>query len=173
MHMFCPRCATENSLEQGYCRQCGQALSDVRLALEGSSTEALEKLRAGAKWMNGGIATLISFTLIAFFLALGGIALGDPTLTYIGMLNVFLGALIGYPILFIGKTSVKRASRLLSKSQSQIGSGAHAQLQEPGALLTRGFDQNTPRVTDPGSVTEHTTFDLREREDITRNRTGS
>jgi hypothetical protein len=137
--MFCPRCATENSLEQGYCRQCGQVLSDVRLALEGSSTEALEKLRAGAKWMNGGVATLISFTLIALFLALGGIALGDPTLTYIGMLNVFLGAFIGYPILFLGMTSVKRrVSSPLKITKSNWFRSAYS-ASRPGRFINKRF----------------------------------
>jgi hypothetical protein len=87
--MFCPRCATENGLEQGYCRQCGQALADVRLALDGRSTEALERLRTGGKWVNGGIAALMSFTLIAILIAISAVALGDPALTNIAMINCF------------------------------------------------------------------------------------
>src|SRR5215510_14810591 len=122
--MFCPRCATENELEQGYCRKCGQPLSDVRLALEGAANESLERLKAGAKWMNGGIAALISFTLIAIQISALGFALGDPSLSGIAMINVLLGALIGFPLVFVGKASMKRATRLLSRTPHQIGNQA-------------------------------------------------
>ena len=161
--MFCPRCATENGLEQGYCRQCGQALADVQLALDGRSTEALERLRTGVKWMNGGIAALMSFTLIAILIAISAVALGDPALTNIALINLLLGALIGLPVLFIGTTSVRRATRLLSRSQSQVRHGVREPVRLPGDLMTTGLNSNAPRVL-PGSVTEHTTFDLQEPE---------
>ena len=67
--------------------------------------------------MNGGIATLISFILIALLLSVLGIALGNPVLSSIGMLNVLLGALIGFPLVFVGNANVKRATRLLSGTQ--------------------------------------------------------
>jgi len=159
--MYCPLCATENELELGYCRQCGQALGDVRLALDGRSTEALERLRTGAKWMNGGMAALISFTVIAILIAISAVALGDPALTNIAMINLLLGALIGLPILFIGTTSVRRATRLLSRSQSQLGVREPGPL--PGDLMTTGLNTNALRAI-PESVTEHTTFDLQEPE---------
>lgn len=171
--MFCPRCATENELEQGYCRQCGHSLSDVRLALEGRATESLGRLQSGAKWMNGGIATLITFTLIAILLAILGVALGDPSLSTIAMINVLLGALIGFPLVFVGKASVKRATRLLSRSQTQIGRAVVDPLQRPGDLLTTGLIAPAERVLTPGSVTEHTTLDLRERSRISRNPTAN
>ena len=160
--MFCPRCATENELEQGYCRQCGLSLSDVRLALEGNPSESLQKLHAGTRWMNGGIATLISFILIALLLSVLGIALGNPVLSSIAMLNVLLGALIGFPLVFVGKASVKRATRLLSGAQHQVGHGAPNSLQRPSELLTTGLDKRAKNIHIPGSVTEHTTLDLQE-----------
>ncbi|HET6978997.1 MAG TPA: zinc ribbon domain-containing protein [Pyrinomonadaceae bacterium] len=43
--MFCPRCGTENDSERSYCRSCGQALSSVRLALEGRVDEAITTLK--------------------------------------------------------------------------------------------------------------------------------
>ena len=160
--MFCPRCATENALEQGYCRQCGQSLSDVRMALEGSATESLRKLQAGAKLMNGGIATLISFILIALLLSVLGIALGNPVLSSIGMLNVLLGALIGFPLVFVGKANVKRATRLLSGTQHQISRRTAGSVHRPGDLLTTDLEKGTHSVSAPGSVTEHTTLELHE-----------
>ena len=33
--MFCPRCSSQNRLEQKFCRSCGLSLSSVRLAVEG------------------------------------------------------------------------------------------------------------------------------------------
>jgi hypothetical protein len=43
--MFCPRCGTENDSEPSYCRTCGQALSSVRLAVEGHVDQAIKVLR--------------------------------------------------------------------------------------------------------------------------------
>ena len=43
--MFCPRCGTENDSELSYCRSCGQALSSVRLAVEGRVDQAITALR--------------------------------------------------------------------------------------------------------------------------------
>jgi hypothetical protein len=43
--MFCPRCGTENDSELSYCRSCGQALSPVRLAIEGRVDQAIKALR--------------------------------------------------------------------------------------------------------------------------------
>jgi|SRR5215510_2012174 len=161
--VYCPRCATENELEQGFCRHCGQSLADLQLALEGRATEALDRLKAGAKWMNGGIATLISFTFIAILIAIAGVAVGNPSLSSIAMINVLLGALIGLPLVFIGKARVKRATRLLSGTQPQIGHGGSNALRRPSELLTTGLDKSAQSVRAPGSVTEHTTFDLQER----------
>src|SRR5215831_744785 len=157
--MFCPRCATENELDQGYCRQCGQSLADVRLALEGSPSESLQKLEAGAKWMNGGLATLISFIFIALLLSVLGIALVNPVLSSIAMLNVLLGALIGFPLVLVGKASVKRATRLLSRTQHQIGNRANS-LHGPSELFTMDLNKDARRIGVPGSVTEHTTLNL-------------
>ncbi|HMG37487.1 MAG TPA: hypothetical protein VKM94_26520 [Blastocatellia bacterium] len=161
--MFCPRCATENGLEQGYCRQCGQALSDVRLAIDGVASESLEKLTAGTKWLNAGIATLIVFTIIGILLTILGIALGDQTFSTIGMINVLLGVLFGFPLMLIGKTDLKRANRLLSAAKPQVGHAAPKSLQRPSEFLTAGLDKNVQQPAVPGSVTEHTTLDLPER----------
>jgi len=113
--------------------------------------------------MNGGIATLISFILIAVMLSVLGIALGNPVLSSIAMLNVLLGALIGFPLVFFGKASVKRATRLLSRPQHQIGNRTNS-LHERGELLTTDLDKGAQRIGVPASVTEHTTLNLQERD---------
>lgn len=161
--MFCPRCSTENGPEQGYCRQCGQALSDVRLALDGRPSESLERLKAGAKWMNGGIAVLVVFTLIAFLIASIGVVFGHPILSTIAMINVLMGALIGLPLVFLGKAAMRRATRLLSTSQNRIGHGPADRIQTPNDLLTNDLNAEAQRVPLSASVTEHTTLNLAER----------
>src|SRR5262245_9113631 len=159
--MFCPQCATENEVEQGYCRHCGQALADVRLALEGRASESLARLKKGAKWMNGGIATLVTFTLIATLVAILGIVLGAVSLTAIAMINVLLGALIGFPLVFAGKANLKRATRLLSGSHPERVHRILDARKHAGDLLTTGLSADAPKSSEPGSVTEHTTLELR------------
>src|SRR5262249_41910369 len=137
--MFCPRCSAQNELQQGYCRQCGQALSGVRLALEGSTDQSLKKLKASQEWINGGTATLVVFTLIGLAITALGFALQSPALTNIALLNLLLGLIIGLPLVYVGKVSLKRAARLLSKSQTESGHSVLEQTQRPDKLLTTGF----------------------------------
>src|SRR5262249_50882863 len=98
---------------------------------------------------------------------------GVPTMSIIAMINVLLGALIGFPLVFVGKASVKRAARLLSTSQTQIGQKTLNSLERPGVLSTSGINAGPQRVTVPDSVTEHTTLDLQERSRISRDSTSN
>src|SRR5262249_22446108 len=111
--MFCPRCATENA-EQSYCRQCGLALMDVQLAIHGTAMESLSKLKSGSHLMNGGIATLVVFNVIALIIIVLSLALNDLSLITIAMINAMLGALVGLPLVIIGKSRVTQGTRLLS-----------------------------------------------------------
>ena len=152
--MFCPRCATQNELEQAYCRQCGLGLSDLRLALNGVPTESLNKLRSGAHLMNGGIATLLAFMVVAIIISLIGMTQGHPVLIAIAMINAVAGALIGLPLVIGGKVRVSQASRLLS-SKNSTRSIDSQRVQN----LNAGYESKTNRLP-PGSVTEHTTLNL-------------
>ena len=147
--MFCPRCATENELEQAYCRQCGLGLSDLRLAIDGIPTASLNRLKSGAHLMNGGIATLAVFMLIAFIISLLGMTQGHPVLIAVAMINALLGALIGLPLVLAGKVRVSQASRLLSSKGSR-----------PAQSLKAGYESKSNRLP-PGSVTDHTTLNLK------------
>ena len=155
--MFCPKCAAENDPRQAYCRQCGLALADVGLALQGAATESLTKLKSGSQLMNGGIATLASFMLIAVFIMLISITQGHPFLMAIAMLNALLGALIGLPLVIIGKTRVAKATRLLSGEEP---SQAMASQRETQSLNT-GPESEIKRLPPVDSVTEDTTLNLR------------
>jgi len=156
--MFCPKCAAENDPRQAYCRQCGLALADVGLALQGAATESLTKLKSGSQLMNGGIATLASFMLIAVFIMLISITQGHPFLMAIAMLNALLGALIGLPLVIIGKTRVAKATRLLSGEEPARAIAAD---RNDIQSMNAGPELGTNQLIAPGSVTEHTTLNLR------------
>jgi len=159
--MFCPRCGTENDLKQGYCRQCGQLLTDVRLALQGAATESLAKLKSGAHVMNGGIATVAVFTLIAVIITLIGVLFGHPILGTIAMINALLGVLIGLPLVMVGKMRVRQAARLLSSSPERRALDA----ERRNEAITSGPQSDFNRLA-PGSVTENTTLDLKGRRKV-------
>ena len=160
--MYCPTCGAQNELKQDYCRQCGQSLSGVRLAVQGNADQSLQKLKAGQKWVNAGAATLLAFTLIGLAIATPGVASSNPALINIAIINLLLGSLIGLPLIYFGKASVKRAARLLSKSEVQ---SPHSSVDQPGQsarLLTTDLNSESLRVPVQGSVTEHTTLNLRD-----------
>ena len=155
--MFCPRCAAENELGQAYCRQCGLGLADAVLALNGAATESVTKLKSGSHVMNGGIAVLTSFMLIAVILTLLSITQGHPVLAAVAMLNAVLGALIGLPLVIVGKIRVTQASRLLSGEES-----AHAIVERrDNQYINAGAGVDVDRLPPPGSVTDRTTLDLK------------
>jgi uncharacterized membrane protein YvbJ len=66
--MFCPECAAENNAER-YCRQCGTALTFVRLAWEGDIDKAVIEIKA-AKWMS-----YLVFILFGSLFAIGTLLL--------------------------------------------------------------------------------------------------
>ena len=154
--MFCPRCAAENEKEQAYCRQCGLGLADVALALHGAPRESVAKLKSGSHVMNGGIAVLTSFMLIAVIITLLSITQGHPVLAVIAMLNAVLGAMVGLPLVIVGKMRVTQASRLLSGEESTYELAA----QRDNQYLRAGVGPEIGRLP-PGSVTDRTTLDLK------------
>jgi len=160
--MFCPRCATENGLEPAYCRQCGLGLSDLRLALDGVPTESLNKLKSGGHLMNGGIATLAVFMLIAVIITVLGTTQGHPVLIAVAMINALLGALIGLPLVIAGKVRVSQASRLLSNKDSRRSIDS-----ERMQNLNAGYESKLNRLP-PRSVTEHTTLHLNNKGEVRR-----
>ena len=153
--MFCPACATENASEQAYCRRCGLALTEVELALKGTTTESLAKLRSGSHLMNGGIASLASFMFVAVMIALIGATQDHPVFMAVAMLNAVIGALIGLPLIIAGKTRISRAAHLLSAEKSRRS------IEQKQTVPSLNKQSPTNPLVAPGSVTEHTTLDLR------------
>jgi hypothetical protein len=160
--MFCPGCGSENDLRQGYCRQCGQALSSVRLALEGNAEQSLEKLKASEKWIQGGSTTLIVFTVIAVIISILSVILNAPAMAFSAIINLVLGLAIGLPLILAGKANLKRAVRLLSESQPEPVPSVLDERQQANGLLTNGVTNELRGSLDARSVTEHATLNLRE-----------
>jgi len=160
--MFCPRCASENTQLSTYCRACGQALGDVYLALEGLPSESLRRLKASAQWINGGIATIVAFTLIAVIITLIGISLGQPALGTIAMLNELLGIIIGVPLVLAGKVGTNRAARMLSLNESKRDHST-LNMQESDGRVTEGLSSHPARLPAAESVAENTTLNLEEK----------
>jgi len=107
--------------------------------------------------MNGGIAVLTSFMLVAVMITLISITQGHPVLLAIAMLNAVLGALIGLPLVIVGKIRVTRATRLLSGEESAQAIAAQRDNQDLNANAGREVNRLPP----PGSVTDRTTLDLK------------
>jgi len=144
-------------VEQAYCRQCGQSLSGIQWVLDGNIPESQKRLEAAEKWTRAGNSTLIAFISIAVMIAILGMAIGNSALSTIAMMNVLGGALIGFPLLFVGNAKLIKAKRLVSQAtvnnQPAIAGTSRKELRTPqtAELLT---------PVNQGSVTEHTTLHL-------------
>ena len=154
--MFCPRCGAQNKLEQKFCRNCGQSLPAVKLALEGKVDEAASTIAKDFNTLAGGILTLIIFALIAlvstFF---SGFNAG---------LNLILGLLIAGPIIYKGIKRLERSIKLIDVKTK-------IQEPEPNKTTTEAVENTMlPPVPEtdplavsqiPSTVTEHTTLNLK------------
>ena len=153
--MYCPRCSTQNNPELRYCRQCGLPLAHVRFALESRIDEVLEKYKKGQDKIGAGLVTIGIFFLIGLGNLLFGSALGFAV-------NLILGILIALPIITIGFKHFNRVNRLLEieGKTDAPAIGEKSAVQLPAAPDT----DRSLQMSNPGSVTEHTTFELKEPE---------
>jgi hypothetical protein len=68
--MFCPQCGIEDIVNQRYCKHCGQLLTSVELAMEGSFDRSFAELRRCERALTtGGIFVGIYSLLVIFGLA--------------------------------------------------------------------------------------------------------
>ena len=142
-------------MEQGYCRQCGQSLLGVQRVLDGRIAESHKRLEAAEKWIKAGNTTLIAFISIAVAISSLGVAIGNPTLSVVAMINVLAGALIGFPFTFIGNARLNKARRLISQPPPSL------EIQgRPGSTPAIAQTTELPQPINEGSVTEHTTLHL-------------
>ena len=154
--MFCPRCGAQNETQAGYCRQCGQALTTVRRALDGRTEEAIASFYKGTEWVASGLLTLGIFVVVGIVAALGfGVAAA--------LFDLVLGLLVAGPMIFSGFRRLTRAQRLLpalDEAARALPAGAPAQaarLPSPQVDTTNEL----PAPPRPGSVTEGTTLKLK------------
>lgn len=88
--MFCPQCGTENNLEQKYCRQRGQQVTDARIAVRGGAEEALARYQKGARLLSAGSIFLI-FSVLA---ALANSLSRPGPRNYAVIINLLIGLII-------------------------------------------------------------------------------
>lgn len=159
--MFCPQCGASNDRDQKFCRQCGQALTAVRLAIEGRVDEALEKLRKGEDSLAAGAINLVIFSSFAFLVTLFA-TIFDAAQGPWPILNIIIGLVIGIPLTVRGVLRLERARKILEAEDQKKRAGDEltdrAKVSLPEAPITA--PTSAPRTT-PASVTEHTTYELK------------
>ena len=164
--MFCPQCGIRNELNQSYCRQCGQSLSDVRLALKGSAGESLEKLKAGEKLVYSGSVTIAVFAFVALAISIISVILTGVTYNISIIINLLLGLAIGLPLFLAGKANLKRATNLLSKAEEGSSQSLPERDLRSEEQLTTALKADLRELPAEGSVTEGTTLNLKSGEPV-------
>ena len=156
--MFCPRCGTENSLEQKYCRRCGLQLTAARISLQGGVGEALARHKKGQLLLSSGVVTLVIFILGA----LANIFLNPGSWNYAVLINLLLGLLIAVPLMTAGLVRLQRAGRALNPKDEPTQM-AGDQFYGAGDLTSSAYstDRLLSPTGPPGSVTEQTTLHLK------------
>ncbi|MGH9834101.1 MAG: zinc ribbon domain-containing protein [Blastocatellia bacterium] len=165
--MFCPRCATQNKSDQKFCRGCGLSLPAVRLALEGKVDEAAAELKRSSDNLGGGVGTMGFFVLAA--------AINAFLWDWGVLINLLLGVLITIRWFHRGFKQMERVMKTLEGKEQQTAPPAIAPAGQPNQqvepmpqseLSLSSVPDTDPILAPPapGSVAEHTTFELKQPE---------
>ena len=159
--MFCPQCGTENNLEQKYCRQCGQPVTDARIAVRGGAEEPLAKYQKGARLLSAGSL----FLLLSVLAALANSLSRPGQRNYAVIINLLIGLIIAGPTIVTGMARLRCARRALrlKDERGQLASG-HSPGEETFAASAHPTARLLEQVAMPGSITEGTTRHLQARE---------
>ena len=154
--MFCPQCSAQNESKQRYCRQCGQLLSTVHLALEGRADEAIMRFKQARNSLNYGLSFLGMFILIGLFtFLLGGV---------VPYAVLAIGFAVCLPSILKGIMLLRRVSHLLGVTEDtsslMIERPMRSAIESPAIRTTDPMDL---RSQVPDSVAAHTTLDLKMR----------
>jgi hypothetical protein len=153
--MYCPQCAAQNESGQQYCRNCGQQLGTVLLALEGRIDQALSEYKSGTERLGRSLVPVTFFFIVfCFMLAVQG-------------LWPFLAVLIAFIIimsfrLIPGISRIKHANELLPRRNDPLKLISNVSGQTDKAIVE---ETSISALQSEGSykpsITEHTTHDLR------------
>ena len=156
--MFCPRCCTENSSQQKYCRRCGLPLLGARLSLEGRTDEAIAKLRKGMNMLSGALTALVIFfpIIVVALLSQGKFDILNLALS----MSIVFAVMV--PFLITSLVRFWRADRLLKLSDESrhpvfTGSKSTGTLAEATPFIDGVISQKEPLHI---SATEGTTLNL-------------
>ena len=154
--MFCPKCGAENLLEQKYCRGCGHQLTGHMIALKGKLQDATINVKKGSDLVAIG---LIIIGICKLNILLNLFVSSD----HWGILfNVMLALIIGVPLIVIGVKRLTRAEKILIPKDEPDQSA----IDTSSELIKQSRAADTDRPISIPSVTEHTTLELKEREQI-------
>lgn len=150
--MFCPQCGSENNLEKNYCRQCGQPLTAVQLAMDGRVDEAIKTVAGDAKLSGYRFQIVIACVLI--LIAIATIFTGGK----IGFSNIQSAALILIimMVFFIYLSrKIHRVTRLLDAEDQSVTSNIASSLNDRGQL------REGANIVAPDSITDQSTLELK------------
>ena len=154
--MFCPQCGAQNESSQGFCRQCGQPLKSIQLALDRRVDEAVAKFNKAEDLLAAGLVIFC----VTFLGALISLFIGAGTIPF--TISIILGFLVSFPLVLTGLIRVDRLRRLLNPPAQ-----ANEQLLEPrpesdvALAEARTTNQLNVGLRAPDSETENTTTKLK------------
>jgi len=152
--MFCPKCGTQNLIEQKYCSACRHQLTAHLAALEGRVDDASTYLNKGSMFVAIGLIVIgiAKLNILAnFFLRADKVGV---------IINILILLLIAVPLITFGLIRISHAKRALAPKDKA----------EDKAITAANLDQlpaaDTDRSISIPSVTEHTTLELKEPERV-------
>ena len=158
--MYCPKCGTQTTDDQKFCRGCGLNLLPVSLILTGQPAEAIpEKVDNDSGWRGLRKRGFFLFWLGMIFIVVMSVAR-----EFIASFDHSLGRLLDN-IAELGCLPLIVGACLMAYSRffQKAGSGVAAQAGQKNIGPTSPSIPERRAVTSPGalpSVTEHTTYRL-------------
>ncbi len=158
--MFCPKCGAQNRTDQKFCRNCGQSLPAVRLALEGKVDEAVAELKQAVEKLGSGLFTLSIFILLALI----NYFLWDEGM----LINLLLGVIITGRWIYRALDKADKARKLLELQEKPKDPTQQSAFEAPDRAnaALQPVPDTDPNLSSsvPDSVIEHTTLKLKEPE---------
>ena len=171
--MYCPNCATQTSVDQKFCRNCGMSLALVSQAMssqallagsarkvpDATGDDILQEDRK-SKLMRRGFVLLFAGLVFCILMGVGGDEVQRVNISLGHLMNSLAG--LGAAALLAGVGMIVYAGLLPSlkvRQQARPRSLAPpaAAINHPGVTLTTASMEPDAQ---PASITEHTTYTL-------------